>query len=299
MAQHIYERAPSARSRGASIGDATELIIGKLLAKEPELRFQSAAELIRALDESRGILGRAATRDAAPDADNHRATPATRRDLVSQGSMAEARMTLGVTSGETRSAIRGRVTTARRKPFGWRAALLIATVALIVGAILAASSAKRAAGRAGTSEPPRSMSMPMATSTAKVGSNLAAIEPESVRVEIATTPSGAEVYRMPDAVRVGTTPYEHVAMPLDGELVFVIKSAGYRDETLAVRADESARREIVLQGLPRRPERKRTRASKSDRPGMAMPQAKNQGRLPSLDSPEFDRKSRTLNPFDE
>jgi serine/threonine-protein kinase len=50
MAQHITRPAPLPSEVDASIGEGLDALVAKMLAKKPEDRYQSAAELIAALD---------------------------------------------------------------------------------------------------------------------------------------------------------------------------------------------------------------------------------------------------------
>jgi serine/threonine-protein kinase len=60
------------------------------------------------------------------------------------------------------------------------------------------------------------------------------VTPETVDVTIASAPRGADVYRMPSQLKVGTTPWTAQLERADGVAVFVVKGAGYRDSTVEI-----------------------------------------------------------------
>lgn len=61
MAKHLTAPVPSAKASMPDLSDATEAVLKRLLAKDPAQRFQSAAELLPALDEAIKALQRART----------------------------------------------------------------------------------------------------------------------------------------------------------------------------------------------------------------------------------------------
>lgn len=70
--------------------------------------------------------------------------------------------------------------------------------------------------------------------------------PAKATLAISSDPDGAEVYRMPQGVLIGTTP---LSVPVDavaGQLVFMVKKAGYRDETIAMAADRDGDQLVKL-----------------------------------------------------
>jgi hypothetical protein len=53
-------------------------------------------------------------------------------------------------------------------------------------------------------------------------------------VEIATTPRGADVYRLPSETKVGATPWRAELPSEAGTQVFVVKKSGYADRRIEV-----------------------------------------------------------------
>jgi serine/threonine-protein kinase len=59
-------------------------------------------------------------------------------------------------------------------------------------------------------------------------------EPLTVPVKIESTPTGAEVFRMPSELKVGTTPWKSELDRANGVAVFLIKRRGYRDAKVEI-----------------------------------------------------------------
>jgi hypothetical protein len=70
--------------------------------------------------------------------------------------------------------------------------------------------------------------------------------PTHVTVKLASEPPGADVYRMPQAVRIGTTPVTYSMDAIEGEVVLIVKKRGYADQQLAVPADRDTDQTITL-----------------------------------------------------
>jgi hypothetical protein len=78
-----------------------------------------------------------------------------------------------------------------------------------------------------------------------------------IRLEIVTTPDGASVYRSVDGVLLGTTPFAREIERTDGQAEFILKKAGYRDQRVALPADQDGMTGIRLTPEPhRRPAKK-------------------------------------------
>lgn len=87
----------------------------------------------------------------------------------------------------------------------------------------------------------------------------AAKAPAQVTIRLASDPRGAEVYRMPHGVRIGTTPLTYSMDAIEGEkIVLIVKRRGYVDRQLAVPADRDTDQTIALArvatGRPHEPE---------------------------------------------
>ena len=255
MAQHIYEAPRSPRSLDPSLSPAVDAMCLRLIAKNPDDRYQSARDLLGEIDALLSSGAPALGTDAGLAAGTAPAPPRP-----------PAETTLG---GAARSLPPTNV--ARRR--GFLAPLLVAAALAVAGVIFAVArgggeevattapvddrpasgvgSDATVAGAAGDSG--------VARATVPFDATRAASEPpKTVTLELRSSPKGAEVYRMPAMVRVGMTPYTVTAPPVDGELVFVVRKRGYASATVAVRADVNVEQEVVLT--------RHRRADKPDKP---------------------------------
>ena len=67
-----------------------------------------------------------------------------------------------------------------------------------------------------------------------------------IKFAITSSPAGAEVYRMPQGVRVGFTPLDYAIEPMAGEVVFTLKKSGFRDQTVTLPADRDGDPAVAL-----------------------------------------------------
>jgi hypothetical protein len=73
-----------------------------------------------------------------------------------------------------------------------------------------------------------------------------------VLVEIASTPRGADVFRLPSETKVGTTPWKMELPSEAGTQVFVIKKSGYADRRVEVDLRSGGKQEIKLSRVVRK-----------------------------------------------
>ena len=85
----------------------------------------------------------------------------------------------------------------------------------------------------------------------------AAVTPATVRatvaVEIASTPRGAEVYRLPSETKVGATPWKAELPSEAGTQVFLIRKAGFADRRVEIDLRTGGTQTVTLLRAPRRP----------------------------------------------
>ena len=112
--------------------------------------------------------------------------------------------------------------------------------------------------------------------------------PAQVTIKLASEPRGADVYRMPQGVRIGTTPLTHSMDASEGEVVLIVKRHGYVDRQLAVPADRDTDQTVTLARVaaakPREPEPPRPGA------GSASPGGPQSGTLDPFDKLSKQRK---------
>jgi hypothetical protein len=67
-----------------------------------------------------------------------------------------------------------------------------------------------------------------------------------ITLHLTSDPVGAEVYRMPQGVRVGKTPFDDTMDAGEGEIVLILKKQGYEDKEIALPADRDSDRTMAL-----------------------------------------------------
>jgi len=67
-----------------------------------------------------------------------------------------------------------------------------------------------------------------------------------VKVSIKTRPRGAKVLRMPAGKEIGKTPFEDELPATDGDLVFLVRKRGYRDERVTLPGDKGGKKRLKL-----------------------------------------------------
>lgn len=71
-----------------------------------------------------------------------------------------------------------------------------------------------------------------------------------VTIKLASEPPRADVYRMPQGVRIGTTPLTYSMDAIEGEIVLIVKRRSYVDQQLALPADRDTDQTITLARVP-------------------------------------------------
>jgi len=136
----------------------------------------------------------------------------------------------------------------RRRARRWIAAAAVAAAAS-AGVALRPGRARRDAP---TAVPP-----PAIAPVAAVAPSPAPRAPakDAVTLVISSVPEGAEVVRVRDRVRLGTTPVEHRLASAPGALDLVVRRGGYRDAHVRV-SEQDASVEVVLERVAPRPRRR-------------------------------------------
>jgi serine/threonine-protein kinase len=215
---HLNQAPRPPRQIEPNIPSGLELAVLKMLAKKPEDRFQSMAEVQSALAAAVGIV-------AAPYALSQSAVDVQKGlqntvNAAAGSGLAQGKTTLSNTAGERESSA---VTTVRTRLGRWSigvaiaAAAAVAVVAVVLlgherRPVVPASPAVTSAGTVPAAPPP----IP------------AAPAPKRVRVHLETLPTGARIVRESDGVVLGITPQDmelessprplRVRLTLDGYL---------------------------------------------------------------------------------
>jgi hypothetical protein len=307
MAQHIYAAVP-APSSIAPVTPQLEQFLLRALAKDPAQRFQSAEEMSAALQVAvpPGSFPQVNAPIQVPARGAFVPVPAQQTTLSAANSAA-------------------RMAPVNRRR-GWIAPVV--AVVAIAGGGAAIATRQRGGGDAstmkgpepaspaqesrlppsGTPEPPTpaqpaaippansTSPAPVATPPAPAPTPLApaptppaaAKAPAHVTIKLASEPGGADVYRMPQGVRIGTTPLTYSLEAIDGEVVLIVKRRGYVDRQLAVPADRDTDQTVTLARVATaRPHEPEPSGSSS---GSASPSGPHSGTLDPFDKLSNQRK---------
>jgi eukaryotic-like serine/threonine-protein kinase len=217
IGKHMYEEPEPPRQVNPQLSAQVSSIITRAMAKNVTERFQTMHDLSVALEGVSGSFP-AAMRSSYPNASSN--TTLSRAAAEAVGS--------------------------RRR----RAPLLVAGilgVALAGAAIFLVVSS----GKTPQDKPPEvdvAAALPPPPPLAPVAS-----APVKVKLLIESSPSGAEIYRTADGVRLGLTPYTLSMLPSDGDLVFTLKLAGHADARIEIPASRDGRAVAELKPLPPSP----------------------------------------------
>ena len=216
IAAHIYESPLPPRDVEPSVPRPLQQVILKALAKKPDERQQTMAELSAALEAA----GQAPD-EAAPGEDDELAD-----DLAA-------------------------VTTKSKLPLY----AAIAGAALVVAVVGLALAMRHPADK---TTPPATVTPPPVAATPPPPPKA----PEPVKLELHSTPEGAEVFRAADGVLLGLTPFATSAPPTTGTAVFRLRLAGYDDARAELPADRGGTATVTLV----RSKVKSARPSKGEQP---------------------------------
>jgi len=226
---HLQLPAPRPSDIDPTIEPLLDSFIMRLLAKNPDERFHSAAELITELDAVwvgtfPGTMAAGTSHTGAP--------------------LGKARNTLGPS---TISSAAMEVPVQERAG-GSRLAVALSTAAvLIAGGAGFAFFGLGAQGEVGD-EPALAVAGTTAPEPIAIPKRPKAVV-EQVTVVLTTDPEGADVYRKSDGLRVGKTPYRYSLDPVAGELVYVVKKDGYDSVDVSFPADKDGEQSISLHKL--------------------------------------------------
>ncbi|MBK9036332.1 MAG: serine/threonine protein kinase [Myxococcales bacterium] len=243
LAAHIHVPPPPLLSLVPDAGPELDQLMQRLLAKDPEYRIQTAAEIIHAVD---ALSGGAA----------YRTGPA----VVGGGHLPTSPMISGPTtlSGSARlmTSAGGPPLARSRTPLfigaGVLAVAAIAVLAIVAGGGSGAKSTPPAAAEAApVAAPPPVEPTPVAAPapTPVAPTPVAPPAPAPIELVVDSKPAGATV--LLDGVELGTTPYHGTRPPADGQLALTVRLKGHVDATVTAPADASSTQRVDLKKRPR------------------------------------------------
>jgi eukaryotic-like serine/threonine-protein kinase len=251
VAAHIHETPPRPSELDPQLPETVEQIVLRALAKKVDDRYPTMLELARHIESVWKTIGdgsRAAM--FTPPA----GLPVIRRARSEPGAVGDGPTMAAPPARAAAMAPTLPVTgelSMRALPQRSRAWLPLAggaVVAVALGAFLllrATSPDEVQPRRTPIASGPASADAAVETSIAPID---AAPEPASARVRLAidSTPSGAEVYRAADGVKLGKTPLAREYERTDGVAELVIRMRGYRDERVSLATNVDGGRHVKL-----------------------------------------------------
>jgi serine/threonine-protein kinase len=237
IAAHLNLPPPAPRLWVPDLPQAVEDVLLRLLAKRPEDRYATMAEVVEALEAaSAGKLpARLGVKQAPPPA----AKPADPTMLLPTvpARPPQPTTTLGTAVGQSVSSAPAR--RAWRLPAALGAAAVAAAIGVLAwrnGSATRSAPAATAAASAAAAAPARA---PAAASAA----------PADVTLGLTSEPSGADVYRASDGIRLGATPLSKTFPRTDGEARFIVKHAGFEDQAVTLSAAADGTLAVTLRPL--------------------------------------------------
>ncbi len=268
LAAHIHVPPLPPRHHEPSVPPALQAVVLRMLQKEPVRRYQSAADVVAALNTA---VSRSSSIEDAPE-------PSLRRSGIYKsqtGPSVRTSSTPAFTNATTVNSTGGDMSDWReislpvtgsariRRYWPWAVGAIVAglTGALVTMIATAMSDDDRGQRAARRSQPaagaqavqvpaPRPAPPPPPAPARQVGPPspaddpivraLKAREEETVSLLVGSHPEGATVYRESDGVRLGKTPLEVRARRGRGEAVFILRRNGFRAERLAVPVEQGS-----------------------------------------------------------
>ncbi|MCG8418817.1 MAG: protein kinase [Proteobacteria bacterium] len=284
---HVLKAPPHPDSLVSTIPPNVSALILKLLEKKPEDRFASADEVLSVLETVDSCSFPRVTR--APEAIPQQLDPGLAfEDPASANPYVESAREFGraidtpnprdaYTPVSTLSSAANYHTVGlpgpfapppRRRRYGFA---VLAAIVLFGGAafstvhflgvgseLVARDNSKQKGQEMAAVLPGESVAAPESVPVVVVGDNdteaapaAAAPVKKAIALEISSVPAGAEVYQLPDKARVGLTPLTLERDAFEGEYVFSVSRAGYRDYSLVFDARESGTHRAQLKKLPK------------------------------------------------
>jgi eukaryotic-like serine/threonine-protein kinase len=257
IAMHMFSEPPKPAGLAPDLPPRLEAVILRALAKTPDTRFSTMAELETALRavEPTGADGKPAPGAGAPKPS--RRPPSQESDQARAGRRVPA-------SGRAKDSQYDKTKTVRRRSHSAVAigACLLVAAAAVAGVVIArarrAPAARKPPASVVAKAPPATVPPPAPAPT----------RPTTISVSVATSPAGADVINTQDGQLLGLTPYQASFPRGKGTLQIVVEKAGYRPQpkTLSLAEDNALDLILIKEPDVGATERVRTKTKTSVKP---------------------------------
>jgi len=232
VAAHIHLPAPRPREFDPALPATIETLVMRTLAKDPDDRFASMAQLAEAIEAIWHDAGEQRAALFTPPA----GLPVVRRSgpNLFDGTAVSA-PTLPVAAEVSKPPPPTPVPAPRRRsrvPFVVGGAIMAAGAAIGVVAVQGGGDTQPAAVAA---PPPLEHAAVTPPAPPPAPPTPGSAADDTIELSVDSIPSGADVYRRSDGIKLGKTPYVHRFARVDGgEIELLVRHAGFQDKPVAL-----------------------------------------------------------------
>jgi len=239
LSMHLQEKPRSLRQSAPQVSAEVETTVLRMLAKKPDERFQTMAEVRAALSRAAKLPNSVSPEHKLGTTDRFgsKATLPAQSDEAKPNTAPPTTLTPG---GMERAVLAGTTVKVKKQPW---LAIGGGAAAIAVAVFLALALRGKPAPPAG----PLPATHPAAPAPLAPPPEKA---PAMVRVRLASTPAGARVVRVSDGVVLGTTPETIVLRSSKKSLLLRLEKEGYASTTKEVSLASDINFAAVLEPLP-------------------------------------------------
>jgi serine/threonine protein kinase len=238
LSMHLHEPPPSLRESAPQVTEETEQVVLRMLAKKPDERFASMAEVRAALATAGRLPNALSPEHKLGSTDPFGGGPTLAAETGRPKTVPPTTLTPGSMVREVRA---GTTIKVRKQPW---LAIGVATGVIAVAAIAALALRKPPAPTPPVARPEVTTARPAPPP---------ARPPARVRVRLESTPPGARVVRVTDGVVLGTTPETIELRSSPGALLLRLEKDGYVAATREVSLGADTNLSVVLEAAPPTP----------------------------------------------